>query len=76
MFSEAKAGQERGECPVCHQTVATYVPKKGDGSQRNAYRHRDTIGYWCIGSNEEVPSASFGNPSRRQGASADQGEAR
>lgn len=30
----------RGTCAVCGRNCSTRIPKGGDGSQRNPYRHR------------------------------------
>jgi hypothetical protein len=47
-----------GHCNHCGRVVGTYIPKGGDGSQRDAYIHVDTrLGFGrmrCKGSKQEV----------------------
>jgi hypothetical protein len=50
----------RAICPDCKRSVATYVPKGGDGSARLIRHHKDTTasgdGMKCVGSRKEDPT--------------------
>jgi hypothetical protein len=52
--------EERGICPFCKRTVATYVPKGGDGSARLFRQHKRTgpagVPFICAGTRREDPS--------------------
>ncbi len=51
--------EQVGVCPVCNRTIATYVPRGGDGSARLFRAHKDATGSGggirCAGSRMEDP---------------------
>ena len=58
-----RTGTEYGECPVCHRTVALWIPRKGDGSMVVLRNHGPRSGK-CAGSRHEparvIPSGATG----------------
>lgn len=44
MRRQSKRPEIRGTCIECGKNVGTYIPKGGDGSQRNAYLHTSKQG--------------------------------